>query len=229
MFSSAKMPKETPRIVRFAYTDFTTNSSKITARCSICKRTIEEKTGTTSNFNRHLSRMHPEKFQEYRASTASDVMPAASGQKTITSFLNDGQQRMYDLKHPRQKAISDALVKDLIIKCCLPLSIVDNEDFKHFLHVLDPQYRPIARSTISSVTIPGMVEVKKEQIKNQLAEASSVAVTTDIWSDRKMRSFLGVTAHTVAMDKKKNRNSAFSHIFFPAKECMGNTQERRLQ
>ncbi|KAK7172158.1 hypothetical protein R3I93_004459 [Phoxinus phoxinus] len=42
-----------------------------------------------------------------------------------------------------------------------------------------------------------MVKVQKEWIKSQLAEASSVAVTTDIWSDRKMRPFLGVTAHTV--------------------------------
>lgn len=42
-----------------------------------------------------------------------------------------------------------------------------------------------------------MVKVQKEWIKSQQAEASSVAVNTDIWSDRKMRSFLGVTAHTV--------------------------------
>uniref|UniRef100_A0A8C2HU02 HAT C-terminal dimerisation domain-containing protein n=1 Tax=Cyprinus carpio TaxID=7962 RepID=A0A8C2HU02_CYPCA len=122
---------------------------------------------------------------------------SASGQSAITSFFHAGPQGIYDTKHPRQKAISDALVKDVIISCCLPLSMVDNEDFRHFLHVLDPQYRPIARSTISSVTIPGMVKVQKEWIKCQLAEASSVAVTTDIWSDCKMRSFLGVTAHTV--------------------------------
>lgn len=139
----------------------------------------------------------PTRYQQYCASVASHLTPAASGQSAITSFFHAGPQGIYDTKHPRQKAISDALVKDVIISCCLPLSMVDNEDFRHFLHVLDPQYRPIVRSTISSVTIPGMVKVQKEWIKCQLAEASSVAVTTDIWSDCKMRSFLGVTAHTV--------------------------------
>ncbi|KAI4822205.1 hypothetical protein KUCAC02_007764, partial [Chaenocephalus aceratus] len=101
--------------------------------------------------------------QQYRASLSSDVTPAAgSSSQSITSFLSEGQRRIYDPSHPRQKSISDAVVKDLIIKCCLPLSIVDNEDFRHFLH--DPQYRPIARSTISFVTIPGQAEGEKQMI-----------------------------------------------------------------
>ena len=119
---------------------------------------------------------------------------------------------VYDLKHPRQKAINDALVKDVIIKCGLPLSIVDHPDFRHFLHVMDPLYVPVARSTITSVTIPGMMKAKKELIRSRLAEVSSVSVTTDIWSDRKMRSFLGVTAHTVTVDERNQELSLQSYL-----------------
>lgn len=134
-------------------------------------------------------------------------MSQCATSNTITSFFGQQQKKVYDLKHPRQKAINDALVKDLIIKCGLPLSIVDHQDFRHFLHVLDPLHVPVARSTITSVTIPGMVKAKKELIKSRPAEVSSVSVTTDIWSDRKMRSFLGVTAHTVTTDERNQELS----------------------
>lgn len=131
-----------------------------------------------------------------------------------------------DLKQPRHKAISDTLVVDLIMKCCLPLSIVDNEDFRHFLHVMDPQYRPIARSTVSSVSIPRLVEVKKENIKKQLAEASSVPVTTNIWTDRKMRSYFGVTAHTLTIDEKNEELSIQSNLLNCERVHWKNTGEK---
>lgn len=140
----------------------------------------------------------------------TEGMQQSPGQSTITTFVGKGQQRQYDPTHPRQRRISDALVKDLIIKCCFPLSIVDNEDFRHFLHVLDPNYTPIARSTLSSVTIPGLAKEKREWIKTRLAGAQSVSVTTDIWSDRKMRSFLGIAAHAVI--EKKDELDLQSHL-----------------
>lgn len=38
------------------------------------------------------------------------------------------------------------------------------------------------------------------KLKQQLRETTCVSVTVDIWSDRKMRSFLGVTAHYLSND-----------------------------
>ena len=38
-------------------------------------------------------------------------------------------------------------------------------------------------------------EVKRGEISVSLAKASDVSVTIDIWTDRKMRSYVGVTAH----------------------------------
>ncbi|ROL48778.1 Mitofusin-1 [Anabarilius grahami] len=55
-----KRENDVPRNVKFAYTNFASNDEKSSAKCCVCNRTNEEKTGTISNFNRHLSRMHPE-------------------------------------------------------------------------------------------------------------------------------------------------------------------------
>lgn len=103
--------------------------------------------------------------------------------------------QLYSLHSPRQQAISEAIVKDLIIGCCLPLSLVENEHFKDFLETVDNKYTPISRRTITEKYIPVLVKQVKETVLEKLKKKSTVSLTTDIWSDRRLRSFLGVTAH----------------------------------
>ncbi len=52
----------------------------------------------------------------------------------------------------------------------------------------------MARSTITS-RLPKYEADVKETLKRILNDQQSVALTADIWSDRLMRSFLGVTVH----------------------------------
>lgn len=59
------------------------------------------------------------------------------------------------------------------------------------------RFTPMARSTLGRLKIPQLFAAGKECIKNILAKQRSVSITTDIWSDRTMRSFLGVTAHAI--------------------------------
>ena len=126
----------------------------------------------------------------------------APDQKPITAFSSDGSSgsalnmlKKYDRKSSRQVAITQSLIQDLIIGCSLPLSIVENPCFRQFLRVLDGRYTPVARSTICMSKLPQMVETGKREIIQKLSCVSCLTVTVDIWSDRKMRSFLGVTAH----------------------------------
>ncbi|CAB3986899.1 zinc finger BED domain-containing 4-like [Paramuricea clavata] len=79
----------------------------------------------------------------------------------------------------------------------MPLSIVENDSFRHLLSVLDNKYQPVSRGTVSS----RMVQKQREFIKNQLEQKSWVFTTVDIWSDRKMRGYLGVTAHAIEVEK----------------------------
>ncbi|CAK6977231.1 zinc finger BED domain-containing protein 4-like [Scomber scombrus] len=118
-----------------------------------------------------------------------------------TRYIKSLKVQLYSLQSPRQQAISEAIVKDLIIGCCLPLSLVENEHFRHFLETVDSKYTPISRRTITEKYIPILVKQVKETVLEKLKKKSTVSLTTDIWSDRRLRSFLGVTAHLCSKSK----------------------------
>lgn len=134
------------------------------------------------------------RFLEYKAGQQADVT-----QPTVASFIQNVQ--IYSLHSPRQQAINEAIIQDLIIGCCLPLSIVDNKHFRHFLEIMDCKYTPISRRTISEKRIPVLVSKVKQTILEKLETQSSVSLTADLWSDRRLRSFLGVTAHVCCKSK----------------------------
>ncbi|XP_030599481.1 zinc finger BED domain-containing protein 4-like isoform X2 [Archocentrus centrarchus] len=66
---------------------------------------------------------------------------------------------------------------------------------------MDSKYRPISRRTVSERRIPELVKKVKETVLEKLKTQSSVSLTTDLWSDRRLRSFLGVTAHVCYKSK----------------------------
>jgi len=45
----------------------------------------------------------------------------------------------YKKYHPRQKSLTRSLILNLIVKCGLPISIVDDENFRAFLSHIDPK------------------------------------------------------------------------------------------
>lgn len=122
-------------------------------------------------------------------------------QPSISQFL-DTRVGRYSMSHPQQKAISNAILSDLIIDCNFPLSIVENKSFRHFLAVLDSKYTPVCRRTLTTKT-ESLAEERRSKLKTQLSNTDYVSVTVDIWSDRKMREFLGVTVHCMERDAER--------------------------
>lgn len=59
----------------------------------------------------------------------------------------------------------------------------------------------ISRRIISEEQIPELVRKVMETIFKKLETQSSVSLTTDLWSDCRLRSFLGVTAHVCSESK----------------------------
>ena len=95
-----------------------------------------------------------------------------------------------------------SIINDLIVGCNLPLTIVENPKFRSFLFTADPKYKATNyRSVIKN--LESSVTAIRTKVKEELAEAEHVSLTVDIWSDRRMRGFLGVTGHYL----KKNKES----------------------
>lgn len=122
---------------------------------------------------------------------------ADSTQPAISQFIQSRPLEAYSANHPRQKAITNAMVTDLVIGCSMPLSMTENKHFRHFMSVVDSKYQPVCRRTMTS-KIESLVAETREKIKLILAGVDHVSVTVDIWSDRRMRGFLGVTGHVLA-------------------------------
>jgi hypothetical protein len=111
-------------------------------------------------------------------------------------FFETGTGAKYDPASARQQLLSRSLVDNLIIDCCLPLSIVENESFRTFMHSLDPKFRPPSRSHMTMKMLPKLVTEKTEAVKELLNSAVYVSCTLDMWSDRNCRAYAAITAHT---------------------------------
>jgi hypothetical protein len=86
------------------------------------------------------------------------------------------------------------------VNCSLPRSLVENIHFRHFLSVIDNRYVPPARTTVTS-RLSQMADNLQNSIMTQLTSVKTVNVTLDIWSDRRMRAYLGVTCHYMSVEK----------------------------
>lgn len=103
-------------------------------------------------------------------------------QPSISQFIESNPVSLYNCNHP-QRAITNSILSDLIVNCNMPLSIIEHQSFQHFLSIMDS---PLSRRTVTS--------------KLDSLVADNVSVTVDIWSDRRMRGFLGVTAHWINIE-----------------------------
>lgn len=96
-----------------------------------------------------------------------------------------------------KKKIDGALLK-LFIKDYQPFRVVEDEGFKEFVNMLNPNYTLPDRHTISKTYIPSLYEKcmieMRELIEN---EAESVCMTTDCWTSRNNESFMAITVHFV--------------------------------
>jgi hypothetical protein len=120
--------------------------------------------------------------------------PVTQQQRSASEFCTTNAR--YETEHPRQSAISDSLIMDLIVGCSLPFSIVENDHFRQFVGLLDKRYTPPSRTTISTYLERKVIVIKKI-LKNKLEKTETVNCTVDIWSDRKMRGYLAITVHYI--------------------------------
>lgn len=120
-------------------------------------------------------------------------------QPSISQFIESSPVSLYTCNHPQQRAITNSILLDLIGNCNMPLSIVEHQSFQHFLSIMDNKYSPVSRRTVTS-KLDSLVADRQIKLKSELAKADYVSVTVDIWSDRRMRGFLGVTAHCINIE-----------------------------
>jgi len=59
------MDFQRPKVIKYGFTDFVVKDNFMSAKCRFCsssKDPITDKIGTTSNFIKHLQRIHPDRY-----------------------------------------------------------------------------------------------------------------------------------------------------------------------
>ncbi|CAF4960759.1 unnamed protein product, partial [Rotaria magnacalcarata] len=100
----------------------------------------------------------------------------------------------------KENRIILSITKNLIIRCNLPLNLVEKPAFRDFMKECSLKYRPVSAKRLKHDIIPSLKSIVLTRIHEKLDTTDHVTLTVDIWSDRRCRSFIGITCHFIDQD-----------------------------
>jgi hypothetical protein len=125
------------------------------------------------------------------------ALKTPAGQRLMTQYSK--QKAVYAKSHSRQKELQKAIVTNLIVSGNLPINIVEQAWFKTFMETVDQKFVVPGRRTVVSM-INMQYKSQREMLRQKLSCADAVSLTMDMWSDRRMRSFMEATVHFLTED-----------------------------
>lgn len=160
------------------------------AVCDICDSELTYTGGNTSVFIKHLERKHGISSNiEHKDQTKDDT---DKKQASIDKFV---AQKPLDINSRRHKEITQKLLY-LVIKDLQPLSIVSDHGMRSLLEYLEPRYRVVCRTTLAEKLSQKYREATVA-LKQKLALADTISLTTDGWSSCSADDYLAITVHTL--------------------------------
>src|SRR5437588_508253 len=107
--------------------DFSTiDKNRINGYCKLCSQNYKDKCGIFSNFLKHLKRKHTLEYEKLCFGQVEDSSEVVTGSDyRSTTELSSS--------NTKQNRINMSIAKYLIIKCNLPLNLVENSAFRQYL------------------------------------------------------------------------------------------------
>ena len=115
-------------------------------------------------------------------------------QASLETFIQPKSK--YAKTDSRQIDLNDATV-EFIAGNLLPLSTVESPKFQKLCEKLDPKFQVPSRKYLASKLIVDKANRIEDNLKQQLSKAQNVCLTLDLWSNRQMSAFLGITGHFI--------------------------------
>ena len=123
------------------------------------------------------------------------------GRSSIGS--DDGGQESIEYQSTDYDAkINESIATNLIVKCNLPPSMIEQGGFRRFMNVVAHKWKPCSARFMKAQMIPALYASVKGKVDAMLNEIDHISVTIDIWSDRRAKAFLGITGHFIDVDFK---------------------------
>ncbi|CAF1635794.1 unnamed protein product [Adineta steineri] len=187
----------------------TMEKNRWTAKCKKCSLPISDTLKTTSNFVKHMKNKHQHMYGEWKNTQVSSSKE--NDQPKINNIFSPDSEK-YSTANKRQQQLTNSIIQNLIINMSLPLSIVDNASFKHFMNDVDPKYKLINRRDITRSYLPVLHKKCVSKLQDICARSNYISLTLDIWSDRRLRSYFGITLHTIINDIYKSFLISFERL-----------------
>ncbi|CAF3358442.1 unnamed protein product [Rotaria sp. Silwood2] len=167
------------------------NNNRTNGLCKLCNKNLKDRHGVYSNFVKHLKRIHPREYEKFVGYEGEHLTEE-------TNAINDEQAdiEIKNTKHKQNQFIL-SLTKNLIIKCNLPLNIVEHTAFREFLKDCHLKFEPVSARKLKHAVIPSFTNNVRKIIQEALDNTNDLTLTIDGWSDRRCRSYLGVTCHLI--------------------------------
>ena len=157
------------------------NKGQYIAKCRYCDSKIVGYTHTSTNCLRHIRRVHKDVMSEH------EFVPKKKCVQTL---------QKYTANDAKQQELTDAVL-DFIVHQLLPLSVVESDAFKHLMDIADPCFKLPNRKQMSARLLTEEYNNTQRDIIARLRDVDHVSVTLDLWSNRQMRSYIGVTCHYI--------------------------------
>jgi len=145
------------------------------------------KSSSTSTMIYHLRSMHPSIFKESNTN---------SKQPSLLSFRVGPQRPCSESRHEK----ITALVVKCIVANMMPLSFVENTEFRELMAFVEPSYVVARRSTTGARLDSTKAKITKKAAK-EMQSVPAVHITTDIWTSLANDAYISVTASYITGDE----------------------------
>ena len=177
-----------------------------TGTCRLCEgKVFKLSQNSTSPLWKHLEQAHKTDFDKIEKLDPLRKVGKVtkSFQPTIVSAIQ--RKDPYGTHHPKQKQFDENFKKQ-IINDALPFRVAESKAFRKTIYDLDPRIVVKSRITYSRQLVREGSTVRKK-IRNFVRNGAKgiLALTTDMWEDRKQNSFCSLTAHFTGEDFKLKR------------------------
>lgn len=168
---------------------------RVNGFCKICRKNYKDASGIYSNFVKHLKRKHLDEYEE------PAVDQSESSCETKDPSDDQVVAKLTGIRD-KQNQYATSVTKNLIIRCNLPLNIVEQFGFRNFLKECNLKFEPISSKRIKRVILPSLKTDIVNKIHQSLSGVDALCLTIDAWSNKRCRSFLGITCHFINQHMK---------------------------
>lgn len=159
--------------------------------CKLCHRNYKDKHGIFSNFFKHIKRAHPNEY--------AHTLSVEDERSSEAQHANEDSSRSAELTNlkDRKNRVIFSIAKNLIVRCNLPFSLIESAGFRDFAKDCILKYEAVSAKKLKGDIIPSFTNKVLKTIHETLNNVKHVTLTIDGWSDRRCRSFLGITCHFI--------------------------------